>query len=62
MGEKIETAKKVRAEQAKKWAEFFDSGQPFTKEKREEMEADNRELEKICKEATKEWLEEDSEE
>jgi hypothetical protein len=36
MGEKIETAKKVRAEQAKKWEEFFDSGQPFTKEKREE--------------------------
>lgn len=40
----------------KKWAEFFDSDMPLTPEKVKEMEEDNKRLEKVCKEATKEWL------
>lgn len=61
MSEKLKNYYKVRAEQSTKWANFFDSGEPFTPEKREEKKEDDRLLEKLAKEATEEWFKEQEE-
>lgn len=58
MSEKLKKYYKLRAEQSTKWANFFDSGEPFTLEKRAEKKEDDQLLEKLAKEATEEWLKE----
>ena len=58
MNEKLKYYYKVRAEQSTKWAKFFDSGEPFTPEKREEKKEDDELLEKLAKEVTAEWFKE----
>ncbi len=58
MNEKRILYQKVRTEQSDKWEKFFDSGQPFTPEKRKEKKEDDELLEKLGAEATEEWFEE----
>ena len=58
MNEKRKLYQKTKAEQTVKWTEFFDSGQPFTAEKRQEKKKDDELLEKLGEEATEEWFKE----
>ena len=60
MGKAMLIAKEERARIGKKWADFFESGQSLTPEKREEMEKDDKAVAELCKKATLEWLEENS--
>ena len=58
MGEKMEAAKKYRADNAWKWQQYFDNGGRYTQEVREQMRADNLILQQSAHEATLEWLQE----
>lgn len=58
MKEIMEKAKEERARIAKKWGDFFESGLPFTLEKREEMKKDDEMVAELCKKATEEWFKE----
>ena len=58
MGQKLEAARKYRAENSWKWKLYFDNGGRYTMEVRAKMKADNEILEKLAHEATLEWLEE----
>ena len=54
--EKMRIAEKVRSDCAKKWDEFFLSGESFTEDKKRELQEDNERIRKLCDEATREWL------
>ncbi len=58
MGEKREKADRMKAEMNEKWYKFFESGKSFTMKEQKEMDEDNKKLSAVCREATKEWLEE----
>lgn len=57
MGKKMEEAKRLRFEMKTKWEDYKG---PLTAEKKREMQEDNERLQKVCKEATQEWLKEKS--
>ena len=58
MGEKMKRADKLRFENQQKWEKFIKSGKHLTPERIEEMRADNESVNKVCEEATWEWLQE----
>ena len=55
--EKMKIAEQARMDSAQKWGDFFESGQPFTAEKKKEMLEDRERVKRLCEEATREWLE-----
>lgn len=58
MGEKMQEAKRKRAEMAKKYEAYFNGDNPVTMDVINQMQKDNQILKEICDEATKEWLKE----
>lgn len=58
MGEKMEKADKLRFENQQKWEKFVKSGKHLTPELIKDMRADNERVNKVCEEATREWLQE----
>lgn len=58
MGEKMQEAKRKRAQMAEKWGGYFNGDKPLTMDVIKQMQKDNQILKEVCDEATKEWIEE----